>query len=339
MISNRKLKGQQGSAAPSQTCRARWVFGILVIGLGFVAGYPALADFPNSPEADSVKIESSVCAECHEESGPKLKHSAHADAIDDLNGLSCSSCHIGAVEHVDDPSIENITNPFNLDAAKQTALCSNCHMPHTELDGRGFNAHVDGGLGCLDCHGVHDTPKNTSKLLIAPERELCLSCHSDVAVEFDRRSRHPVSEGNTLCLNCHDFTGKDIGGVSSGSGGMCGSCHEQHTGPFPYEHEATVSYTPESSGCLECHNPHGSEVNFLLKERSNDVCLQCHVEPPGHQTEHGGIAKNRTCVTCHSDTHGSFTDKHFLPANLQSVVGYFRDCFEASCHPLDEGGG
>ncbi len=332
--SKRNHQGQRGIVALGQYGRSWSMFGIFVIALVFSGGYPALAILPNTPE-----VESSVCADCHEDSAPSLKHTSHADAVADLNGLSCSSCHAGAVNHVEDPTTENISNPANLDVARQSEICSNCHMPHKELDGRGFNAHIDGGLGCLDCHSVHSASKGASKLLKKTERKLCMSCHTDVELEFDRRSRHPVTEGNTLCLSCHDFTGEDIGGVSSGSGGMCGNCHAEHTGPFPYEHEATVSYTTEGDGCLECHNPHGSETDFLLKERSNDVCLQCHVEPPKHQTEHGGIARNRTCVTCHTDIHGSFTDKHFLRPNLQSVVGYFRDCFEATCHPLDEEGG
>jgi len=285
---------------------------------------PAPVNAGNAPE-----VESSVCADCHDEQATSLTHTAHVDAIDDVNGLSCSSCHAGATTHVEDPSTENITNPANLDAADVAKVCSDCHMPHTNLDGLGFNAHVDGGVSCLDCHSVHNSPATTQSLLATPEKILCLSCHTDIAVEFDRRSRHPVTEGDVLCINCHDFSDKNVGGVSVGSAGMCGTCHSERTGPFPYEHEATVSYTPEGNGCLECHNPHGSESNYLLKERSNDVCLQCHVQPPRHETEHGGIAKGRTCVTCHADIHGSFTDKHFLPSNLQSVVGYFRNCFDA----------
>ncbi len=329
-----KPNQQQRDFALKTQSGARLLVGALVAVFYLLSVLPAFGD-----DGVEEEVESSVCVDCHDEQALNLKHTLHADAALDLNGLSCVSCHSGASVHIEDPSTDNITNPSRLDIAALGTLCSSCHMPHNDLDGGGFNAHVDGAVGCLDCHSVHSPATNSNKLLIAPEGELCLGCHSDVEVEFDRRSRHPVSEGNVLCLSCHDFTGQDIGGVSSGSGGMCGNCHAEHTGPFPYEHEATVSYTPEAGGCLECHNPHGSEVNHLLKERNNDVCLQCHIEPPKHQTEHGGLAKGRSCVTCHSEIHGSFSDKHFLPSNLQTVVGYFRDCFEAACHPLDEGGG
>ena len=29
-------------------------------------------------------------------------------------------------------------------------------------------------------------------------------------------------------------------------------------GPFPYEHQATLDYSTEEGGCMNCHSPHGS---------------------------------------------------------------------------------
>ena len=59
--------------------------------------------------------------------------------------------------------------------------------------------------------------------------------------------------------------------------------------------------------CTNCHNPHGSVTEALLKEASiNDTCYKCHAEKRGpFLFEHAPVRES--CVNCH-DPHGSTND-------------------------------
>jgi DmsE family decaheme c-type cytochrome len=51
---------------------------------------------------------------------------------------------------------------------------------------------------------------------------------------------------------------------------LCLECHTRYQGPFVFEH------APVSESCLECHEPHGTVANNLLKQNEPFLCLQCH---------------------------------------------------------------
>jgi DmsE family decaheme c-type cytochrome len=59
--------------------------------------------------------------------------------------------------------------------------------------------------------------------------------------------------------------------------------------------------------CTDCHNPHGSITEALLKEDSiNDTCYKCHAEKRGpFLFEHEPVREN--CLVCH-DAHGSVNE-------------------------------
>lgn len=59
--------------------------------------------------------------------------------------------------------------------------------------------------------------------------------------------------------------------------------------------------------CTNCHNPHGSYTEHLLKQATvNDVCFQCHAEKRGpFLWEHPPVVEN--CLNCH-DPHGTIND-------------------------------
>ena len=55
--------------------------------------------------------------------------------------------------------------------------------------------------------------------------------------------------------------------------------------------------------CTDCHNPHGSFTEALLREASvNENCYKCHAEKRGpFLLEHAPVREN--CLNCH-DPHG-----------------------------------
>jgi predicted CXXCH cytochrome family protein len=55
----------------------------------------------------------------------------------------------------------------------------------------------------------------------------------------------------------------------------CYQCHAEKRGPFAHNH------APVQEDCGNCHNPHGTVADSLLKMRQPFLCHACH-------TPHGG---------------------------------------------------
>jgi DmsE family decaheme c-type cytochrome len=79
--------------------------------------------------------------------------------------------------------------------------------------------------------------------------------------------------------------------------------------------------------CSDCHNPHGSITEGMLKQDSiNDNCYTCHAEKRGpFLFEHTPVREN--CLNCH-DPHGSINEFSLKMARP-------RLCFE--CHAIGHG--
>jgi DmsE family decaheme c-type cytochrome len=80
--------------------------------------------------------------------------------------------------------------------------------------------------------------------------------------------------------------------------------------------------------CSDCHNPHGSFTEGLLRTASiNDTCYKCHAEKRGpFLFEHLPVREN--CLNCH-DPHGSVNE-------FMLKVARPRLCTE--CHTFGHGG-
>lgn len=278
--------------------------------------------------AEETKVMNETCLECHDGMDKTLVNTPHQ-----LNNssaeINCISCHKGGEVHIEDPSAENISNPKNLSGLDALSACSSCHNPHSQLDDLGFDIHQSQGLNCASCHNVHG---GKSSLLLDDNASFCQTCHIDIKQEFSRRSNHPVNQGNINCLNCHSFSRETNNELSFDLNRVCQDCHTEQGGPFLYEHEATTAYTVGGTGCIECHNPHGSENNFLLKQPVKDLCQSCHFVPT-HETAHPGrVYPINNCTECHTTHHGSFTSNLFLDPSLNTK--YTDNCYQSGCHSL-----
>ncbi len=80
--------------------------------------------------------------------------------------------------------------------------------------------------------------------------------------------------------------------------------------------------------CSDCHNPHGSFTEALLKADSiNENCYKCHAEKRGpFLFEHAPVREN--CLNCH-DPHGS-VNEYLLKISRPRL------CNE--CHTIGHGG-
>lgn len=295
--------------------------------------------FPGRLLGQSEAVDDETCLTCHDGVDRTLAHTPHRLAMQN-NGsaikVACVSCHAGGEVHIEDPSTENIVNPANLSGQEASALCSTCHTVHRELDNFGFDAHSSQELNCAECHQVHGTK---ASLLLDDQSRFCTRCHQEMTSKALRRSNHPINQGVVTCLDCHSFTKLQDAKLSFELDRLCQDCHPDQAGPFPFEHAAVNGYAVDGGGCLDCHNPHGSENDHLLKQPQPQLCNSCH---GGHMTRHHGnlwddVWSEYACQTCHSDLHGSYDNAQLLDPNMD--VKFSGDCFNAGCHSTGGQGG
>jgi DmsE family decaheme c-type cytochrome len=284
-------------------------------------------------------VDDHTCLECHEGIDKTLAGTSHqlsSQITAPAATIACVSCHAGGETHIDDPAADNISNPGAMTRYDAQLACFDCHVAHVGLDNYGFDVHAEQDINCSSCHKVHG---GKQRLLLDDGVDFCLACHRDVSMQFMRASNHPVRQGMLTCLDCHRFASKVDDGFAYEQDRICRDCHPQQAGPYPYEHAPVTAYAVNGEGCGDCHNPHGSENNFLLNRPDQHLCRQCHMTPPGHRNNvaHGTAFANYDCVVCHTDIHGSFVNSLYLDPNLEATLGNVLPCYQ--CHNQIQGGG
>lgn len=224
------------------------------------------------------------CLACHDphmsaqsgllrESGPELCRDCHEEIVDQA---TAETGHL--------PAGEDCLNCHRPHAAQQAALldgppaelCRSCHDAEDEELGR---AHLGADLAALECTQCH-TPHGTGhdNLLAAnlhvPIEDGCETCHEGA---FDE-----LVEGgeSSLCLICHDDVGEAAAQAS-------------------VPHEAM-----EMARCADCHNPHASPNDRLVKTAGGAACAECHDDQLAGPGEFGhGVIDLLGCQACH-EPHG-----------------------------------
>jgi len=286
---------------------------------------------PQSVVKAADDVDDETCLTCHEGYDRSLAQTAHRLSSQTESPevkIGCTNCHPGAEEHVNDPSPANMQTAAELVSLDAISLCTQCHKAHEQLDDYGFDAHSSEQLSCADCHKVHGA---NPALLLDDSAEFCLKCHSKMRNSFAKTSNHPVLQADLTCLSCHRFSKRKGNNLAYEFAGTCRRCHPEQGAPHVYEHEAVNSYTIEGSGCTQCHDPHGSANDRLLRQPDNRLCEQCHF-PAGHKTAHGGIWAKYACEQCHVDIHGSYVSNLFLDPDLPAK--FSGDCYNIGCHSL-----
>lgn len=261
-----------------------------------------------SAEADA------ECMECHDgEFDEPLNASWHVlhSARGRGSAAGCTDCHGASTEHLDD--FENSPSVvFGAESAtgldEQNGACLGCHDGGSRSWWIG-STHHDEDLACAGCHGVHRSvnPVGTHE----QQAETCFRCHGDVRAASKLRSRHPIEEGKTACVDCHNPHGSSTQALLTEPtlNDNCYRCHAEKRGPFLFEH------APVTEDCSHCHNPHGSVNDALLTARTPFLCQQCHsaaFHPSLPQTGAGlpsgsgsQYLLGKSCMNCHSQVHGS----------------------------------
>jgi DmsE family decaheme c-type cytochrome len=175
--------------------------------------------------------------------------------------------------------------------------CENCHGPGS--------AHVKAGGGRGVGGIISFRPEDDSRTA-EENNAICLGCHQKGDRTLWHGSTH--NERGLQCTNCHTIM-KNVSRKSQlkteFQPDTCFQCHKNKRAEM-----WRSAHMPVREGkmvCTNCHNPHGSYSESLLKQATvNDTCYQCHAEKRGpFLWEHPPVSEN--CLNCH-DPHGSNND-------------------------------
>ena len=277
----------------------------------------------------SLPLDKKGCEGCH---GPGKAHAAEQRGEASPEGTPA-------------PTDPTIIGYASLKSKDVSFACLRCHGDVMTEQHWHKTAHSQADVSCVACHQIHpNSPDLTAPigdrgvmkkevfpaampakaLLKADEATLCGSCHQSEVAKFRLQSHHPIPEGRMVCSDCHDIhPAKAISqtkGAHTGVGSItesmskhvgltkdsCVTCHGDKAGPFVFEHDPVAGWS--GKGCVECHNPHGSQNPKMLSAFSRGLCIQCHTDKG---TDH---FPGRTCwqAGCHVGLHGSNTDPQFL---------------------------
>jgi len=147
--------------------------GLIVLMLAVWAGFAAAQD----------EVPASDCEMCHDEAVPAFASGPHGSAMqaqsDELFQGSCEACHGPAVDHIDDPSTENIVRRPGRE------VCVTCHADSASKMELLVPAHNRHGVRCLDCHDSGHADSGVDWMLQKEPRSLCADCHQSEAAAFN----------------------------------------------------------------------------------------------------------------------------------------------------------
>ena len=199
----------------------------------------------------------------------------------------CLGCHTDQATAFADTLMGRLQQQGKMD-------CETCHGPGS--------AHVKAGGG-RGVGGIISFRKDDDSRTPDENNGLCLGCH-----DRGQRINWPGSvheERDLACTNCHTImkaVSRKFQLKTAFEPDTCFQCHKDRRAQM-FE----SSHMPMREGkivCSDCHNPHGSTTESLLKKASiNDTCYTCHAEKRGpFLFEHEPVREN--CDACH-DPHGS----------------------------------
>ena len=230
-----------------------------------------------------------------------------------IGSKACATCHAPLIAEFSKTLMGKIGG-----AQKGKFECENCHGPGS--------AHVSAGggrgVGGILSFGADD-PRSAEE-----KNGICLACHTRGERTYWAGSVHETR--GLACVNCHSVM-KSVSRKHNlktvVEAETCYQCHKIQRAQVQYS-----SHMPIREGkitCTNCHNPHGSITEKLIREASvNDNCYKCHAEKRGPMLfEHPPVREN--CLNCHTP-HGS---------NYENLLVVARPRLCHQCHTTGHSGG
>jgi DmsE family decaheme c-type cytochrome len=241
---------------------------------------------------------------------PAIKPQAPVVAASTVGSKVCLGCHTSQADIFSHTMMGRLQTQGKMS-------CESCHGPGSEHVRLGGGRGV-GGIISFRTEDDTRTPEENNAI--------CLGCH-----KRGERTNWDASVHETrglACTSCHTVM-KSVSRKSQLKTAFepdtCFQCHKDKRAQTSFS-----SHMPIGGGkmvCSDCHNPHGSFTEGLLRTDSiNDTCYKCHAEKRGpFLVEHMPVREN--CLNCHNP-HGSVN-----PDMLKMSPP--RLCFE--CHGFGHG--
>ncbi|MFW6038953.1 MAG: cytochrome c3 family protein [bacterium] len=242
-----------------------------------------------------------LCTYCHTAEVPEGAAVVH-EPVRSEQCLGCHNPHGGSTRRL-------------LREASVAATCHRCHDQVTRAMDALHTPVRDGE--CIACHAPHAA--RLPGLLDAAGSDLCLSCHQQFGQQL---AEAPVTHEalDEQCDRCHHPHGADQPlALVEAIPQLCYECHEsiqQTATGAAFDHRTAVE---AGRACLNCHTPHGGNLDRLMRDLPRRRCLDCHDEPvetADHRTVgsveqladeqrfgHGPV-RDGQCGGCHQP-HGS----------------------------------
>jgi predicted CXXCH cytochrome family protein len=218
-----------------------------------------------NPAYLNIKRGNNICIGCHEMIEKDVRDKLRAKA--NLHYyLRCFECHI---VHLDS-QVQELTL-FRIDLSTE---CARCHNRQAEdfYD----SSHGLAEINCFDCHKLHQL--KTISEDIEEQIERCLFCHPDQELEFKYPYTHPLRERQIKCSDCHNpHSNRFDKMLKREQEDICSDCHADiaiEAGRHPKSRNTNHPF--KTVGCLDCHKPHGSNFDRLLKHNIESICKTCH---------------------------------------------------------------
>ncbi len=282
----------------------------------------ALADFVQVISAEqanpaiSVKpkpaIELAATSKAKSSSGASGAASGGADDATFVGSQVCAGCHAGHIEAFGQTLMGKLQKLGKLQ-------CETCH-------GAG-SAHVKAGGG-RGVGGIISFRSEDKSRTVEDNNAICLSCHEKGQRTYWSGSTHETR--GLACTNCHTVmrnVSRKYQLKTSFQPDTCFQCHKDRRAQMFRSSHMPMRESEGKMVCSDCHNPHGSFTEALLKENSvNDTCYKCHADKRGPLLwEHFPVREN--CSNCHSP-HGS-NNEHLLKMMTPRLC--------AQCHTAGHG--
>ena len=217
---------------------------------------------------------------------------------------TCLACHEDAAATL-----------VHVGASHADAECESCHGPG--------QAHADAG-------GDPALIRSFDRMSPDEAADTCLTCHAKGNARFWRASPH--ARHDLSCVTCHEIHregGQAVGKLlHKPEMETCFGCHAlQRTQIMKSSH---MPLREGKMSCGDCHNPHGSPAEALLRDNSiQENCYRCHADKRGPLLfEHPPVREN--CLNCHLP-HGSMHENLLVTKRPRLC----QNCHIASRHPSE----
>jgi DmsE family decaheme c-type cytochrome len=224
----------------------------------------------------------------------------------------CLGCHVAQAAAFNQTLMGRVfRNPRN---AQERANCETCHGPGS------LHVKAGGGRGV---GGIISFRLDDKSRTIEENNAICLSCHERGDRTYWKGSPHETRE--VACANCHQVMQRVSIKHQLAKGTELETCFQCHKDiRTAMLRSAHMPLREGKMTCSDCHNPHGSATEKLLREVSiNDVCYKCHAEKRGpFLYEHPPVREN--CLNCHNP-HGT---------NNEAMLNVARPRLCQQCHTL-----